>query len=232
MTEAGTDGGTEQGACHVGILGGTGPAGQGLAVRLASLGIKVTLGSRSHPRAAETCAKLCEQWAAKGIDVIPGDNAAAADADLVVVATPWDAAAPTVSALKAQLDGKVLLSMANALTLVGSEFVPLIPPRGSVAAWIQAAVPRAMVAAALHHVPARELADLDHDLCADVLVCSDHPEAKAQVSRLVARMPGLRPIDAGALSSASAIEALTPVLLQVNRRYRTRASIRLTNIDL
>lgn len=224
--------GGEGSPCHVGVLGGTGPAGQGLAARLASVGVKVTVGSRSHDRAAECCTKLTQQWASRGIEVIPGDNAAAAEADLVVVATPWEAAAPTVSALKSQLDGKVVLSMANALTLVGNEFVPLIPPRGSVAAWIQAAVPSARVAAALHHVPARELADLDHELNADVLVCSDHPDAKAAVSRLIARMPGLRPLDAGALSSASAIEALTPVLLQINRRYRTRASIRLTNIDL
>jgi len=120
----------------------------------------------------------------------------------------------------------------NALTRVGSEFVPLIPPRGSVAAWIQAAVPAAKVAAGLHHVPARELADLNHDLCGDVLVCSDHPEATLAVSDLISTLPGLRALDAGSLASASAIEALTPVLLQINARYRTRASIRLTNIDL
>jgi hypothetical protein len=213
-------------------LGGTGPAGQGLALRLASVGVTVTVGSRSKERAAEVCTKHCEQWPEHSLDIIPGDNAAAAAADLVVVATPWEAAAPTVSAVADQLRGKVVLSMANALTRVGNEFVPLIPPRGSVAAWVQAAVPSALVAAALHHVPARELADLRHDLCGDVLVCSDHPEATAAVSELIGRMPGLRALDAGVLASASAIEALTPVLLQINARYRTRASIRLTNIDL
>jgi NADPH-dependent F420 reductase len=217
---------------HIGVLGGTGPAGQGLALRLASVGIPVTVGSRSHDRAADICAKLCAQWPGRPLEIRPGDNAAAADADLVVVATPWEAAAPTVSSVADQLAGKVVLSMVNALTRVGNEFVPLIPPRGSVAAWVQAAVPAARVAAALHHVPARELADLDHDLHCDVLVCSDHPSATVAVSELINQLPGLRALDAGALASASAIEALTPVLLQINSRYRTRASIRLTNINL
>ncbi|MDQ6617603.1 MAG: NADPH-dependent F420 reductase [Actinomycetota bacterium] len=217
---------------HIGVLGGTGPAGQGLALRLASVGLTVTVGSRSHDRAAEICAKLCDQWLDRNLAIIPGDNDDAAAADLVVVATPWEAAAPTVSAVAGRLSHKVVLSMVNALTRVGNEFVPLIPPRGSVAAWVQAAVPTAMVAAGLHHVPARELADLNHDLCSDVLVCSDHPAATVAVSELIARLPGLRPLDAGALASASAIEALTPVLLQINARYKTRASIRLTNIKL
>ncbi|MDQ1367523.1 MAG: 8-hydroxy-5-deazaflavin:NADPH oxidoreductase [Acidimicrobiaceae bacterium] len=217
---------------HIGVLGGTGPAGQGFALRLASVGFTVTVGSRSQERATEICTKLCDQWSGRDLKILPGDNAAAADAELVVVATPWDAAAPTVSAVADRLGGKVVLSMANALVRVGHEFVPLIPPRGSVAAWVQAAVPKAMVAAAMHHVPARELAELDHQLLGDVLVCSDHPAATDAVSELIAALPKLRPLDAGMLSSASAIEALTPVLLQINSRYKTRAGIQLTNIDL
>jgi len=201
-------------------------------LRLASVGFTVTVGSRSKDRAAEICAKLTDAWPSRNLVILPGDNADAAGTDLVVVATPWEAAAPTVGALQDHLSGKVVLSMANALTRVGNEFVPLIPPRGSVAAWVQAAVPAAKVAAALHHVPARELADLDHDLCGDVLVCSDHPVATEAVSEVIRKMPGLRPLDAGVLASASAIEALTPVLLQINHRYKTRTSIRLTNIDL
>jgi 8-hydroxy-5-deazaflavin:NADPH oxidoreductase len=217
---------------NIGVLGGTGPAGQGFALRLASVGFTVIVGSRSSDRATEICTKLCDQWVDRDLAIRPGDNAAAAEADLVVVATPWEAAAPTVSAVAGALSGKVVLSMVNALTRVGHEFVPLIPPRGSVAAWVQSAVPTALVAAAMHHVPARDLAELDHSLTGDVLVCSDHPAATAAVSELIAAMPDLRPLDAGRLSSASAIEALTPVLLQINHRYKTRASIRLTNIDL
>ena len=217
---------------HIGVLGGTGPAGQGLALRLASVGIEVTIGSRSSERAAEICGMLRGRYPGRELPIAPGANQDAAATDLVVVATPWEAAAPTAASVRDALAGKVVVSMANALTRVGGEFVALIPPRGSVAAWVQAAVPEALVAAALHHLPARSLMELDHDLDADVLVCSDHGEATTAASDVIAKIPGLRPLDAGRLSSASAIEALTPVLLQINHRYKSRASIRLTNIDL
>jgi NADPH-dependent F420 reductase len=217
---------------YIGVLGGTGPAGRGIAARLASVGIDVTVGSRSRERARATCDVVCREWSARGLPLVGGENADAAAADLVIVATPWDAAPATVASLAAQLEGKVLVSIANAVARLGDEFVPLVPPRGSVAASVQAAVPRAMVAAALHHLPARELLDLNHDLDADVLVCSDHPEAIAATAELISKVPGLRAINAGLLSAATALEALTPVLLNINRHYRTRASIRLTNLEV
>src|SRR5947209_2480210 len=164
---------------HVGVLGGTGPAGSGLALRLASVGVDVTIGSRSKERAAEVCDKLTAKWPGRDLPLSPGDNNMAAAADIVVVATPWDAAASTSVSVCDALDGKVVISMANALAKVGNEFEPLVPPRGSVAGHVQALVPRCKVAAAFHHLPARELAAIDHPLDADVLVCSDHPDATA-----------------------------------------------------
>jgi predicted dinucleotide-binding enzyme len=101
-----------------------------------------------------------------------------------------------------------------------------------VAASVQAAVPRSHVAAALHHVPARELGDLAHPVESDVLVCSDHPSATATTSDIVAKIPGLRPLDAGELSNAAPIEAFAAVLLQLNVRYKTRAAVRFTGIEL
>jgi 8-hydroxy-5-deazaflavin:NADPH oxidoreductase len=217
---------------RIGVLGGTGPAGQGLAVRLAAAGLEVVIGSRSKERAEEICLDLLERWPKHGLAITGGDNVEAASTDLVVVATPWDAAAPTAASVAHCLTGKVVVSMANALVRVAHEFVPLIPPRGSIAAWVQEAVPEAMVSAALHHLPARELGDLAHELEADVLLCSDHAEATRATAELIDKVPGLRAVDAGSLSSAMAIEALTPVLLQVNVRYKTRSSIRLTNLRI
>src|SRR2546423_8040021 len=188
---------------HVGVLGGTGPAGSGLALRLASVGIDVTIGSRSKERAAEVCDRLTGRWPERALPLMPGDNRMAASADIVVVATPWDAAASTAVSVCDALDGKVVISMANALAKVGNEFEPLVPPRGSVAGHVQALVPRCKVAAAFHHLPARELSALDHPLDADVLICSDHPEATAATAALVQRIPGLRPLDTGPLSNAT-----------------------------
>jgi NADPH-dependent F420 reductase len=151
---------------------------------------------------------------------------------MVVVATPWDGAAQTVASLAEPLRGKVVISMANALTRLGGEFVALIPPRGSIAAGIQQAAPESLVAAAFHHLPARELGAIDRMLEADVLVCSDHPAATQATIELIGKMPGLRGVDAGLLSAATAVEAFTAVLLEINHRYRSRATIRLTNINL
>ena len=215
---------------RVGVLGGTGPAGSALALRLAAAGLSVRVGSRSAERAGSVCGELRDRWPGRDLDVTGGANEDAADADVVVVATPWDAAAPTAASVATRLSGKVVVSMANALTRIGTEFVPLIPARGSIAVSVQSAVPSARVSAAFHHVPAHELGDLDHDVECDVLVCADDPEATAVTSELVERVPGLRALDAGTLSSASAIEAFTAVLLQVNRRYKARSTIRLHGI--
>ena len=217
---------------NVGILGGTGPAGRGLAARLAAAGLEVVIGSRSKERAQETCESLCKAWPDKTMMLEAGDNMRAASAELVVVATPWDAAAATVASVQGRITGKVVISMANALARVGEEFEPLVPPRGSVAAHVQAAAPGAMVAAAFQHLPAKALASLNKPIDADVLICSDHRYAYDATAELVDLIPDLRPLNAGSLSNAMPIEAVTAVLLQLNVRYKTRAAIRLTGIAL
>ncbi len=215
---------------HVGILGGTGPAGRGLAARLASVGLEVTIGSRSTDRARETCEELRRRWPEHDLTVEGADNPGAAAADLVVVATPWDAAASTTASVAESVTGKVVVSMANAVVKVGKEMQALVPPRGSIALDVQAAVPSAAVSAALHHLPARELGDIATPLEADVLVCADRPEAMNATMRLVSAVPGLRPLDAGSLSSAAAVEAFTAVLLNLNIRYKTRAAVTVTGV--
>jgi NADPH-dependent F420 reductase len=198
---------------------------------LASAGFDVVIGSRSKYRALEVRDKLVERWEDRNLSLHAGDNQAAAGADIVVVATPWDAAASTVAEVGAELAGKVVISMANALAKVGHEFQPLVPPRGSVAASVQAAVPKSLVAAAMHHVPAKELGHISEPVESDVLVCSDHPSATATTIDIVSKLPNLRPLDAGELSNAAPIEAFAAVLLQVNMNYKTRVAIRFTGLE-
>jgi len=215
---------------RIGILGGTGPAGSALAARLSSVGFETIVGSRSKYRAMEAVDSLLEQWSGRELLITAGDNADAAEAELVVIATPWDGAAQTAQSVEQRLRGKVIISMANALTRIGKEFQPLVPPRGSVAASVQAVLPRSHVAAALHHVPAKELGDLDHPIESDVLICSDFPDATAATAALVAKVPNMRPLDCGELSLATPIESFTAVLLQLNVRYRTRVAVKFTSI--
>jgi predicted dinucleotide-binding enzyme len=99
------------------------------------------------------------------------------------------------------------------------------------AAAVQAELPSSLVVAAGHHLPASELEDLDATLGSDVLVCSDHPEATRSAVTLFASIPGLRPLDAGSLAQAGAIEAFTAVLVTVNIRHKAHSSLRLTGLD-
>jgi 8-hydroxy-5-deazaflavin:NADPH oxidoreductase len=215
---------------RIGILGGTGPAGKALAARLASVGFDVLLGSRSRYRAMEVVDNLLDHWPDRRLTIVAGDNATAARTDVVVIATPWDGATQTAVSVEDHLRGKVVVSMANALTKLGKEFQPLVPPRGSVAASVQAAVPQCMVAAAFHHVPARELGDLREPIESDVLICSDHTEAVDVTSEIVGKVPNLRPLNAGELAMATPIESFTAVLLQLNMHYKTRVALKLTGI--
>lgn len=199
-------------------------------MRLAAAGLKVTIGSRDATRAEDTAAAVRAAWPERALEIGGADNAGAAGADLVVVATPWEGAAATAGALREQLGRKVVVSMANALTREGREMLALIPPRGSVAAAVQAAAPEARVSAAFHHLPAAHLADLNHELGADVLVCSDHSEATEATMALVHAIGGLRALDAGSLSQAAAIEAFTAVCITLNMRYRAHSTLRLAGI--
>jgi len=216
---------------RIGILGGTGPAGSALAARLADVGFDVVVGSRSKYKAMEVVDHLLARWPDRRLQIGAADNAEAADGDVIVIATPWDGATQTATSVERQLKGKVVICMANALTKIGREFQPLVPPRGSVAASVQAEVPDCKVAAALHHVPAKELGDLDHPIVSDVLICSDHPAATECTIEIVHKIPDMRPLDAGGLSQATPIESFTAVLLQLNTHYKTRAGVKLTGID-
>ncbi|HUQ63614.1 MAG TPA: NADPH-dependent F420 reductase [Acidimicrobiales bacterium] len=215
---------------RVGLVGGTGPAGRALATRLASVGLDIVIGSRSVERARTTCDQIHAKWPDRQLSLEPGENVDAARADLVVVATPWDAAASTAASVAGELDGKVVVSIANALERGPDGFQPVIPRLGSVAAEVQETLPGARVAAAFQHLPARTLADIDSPINGDVLICSDYDDAVESVAELVRAIPGLRPLHAGRLASAAPVEAFTAVLLGVNHRYKARAVVKLNGI--
>lgn len=215
----------------VGILGGTGPLGRGLALRLADAGVSVTVGSRDPERGEALAAELNGQWPGRDLAIKGGGNADASRSDIVVAATPWDGAVQTVRELSGELHGKVVVSVGNALVKQGREMLALAPPRGSVAAALQAALPGSLLSAAGHHLPAEPLADLEAALDSDVLVCSDHPVATETTMDLLGKIAGLRPLDAGSLAAAGPIESFTAVLVTLNMRYRARTTLRLSGLD-
>ncbi len=211
----------------VGVLGGTGPAGRGVAIRLASAGYDVILGSRDAMRAEETASTLL----ARGEGVIRGaTNDVAADCEIIIVATPFESAVATVKELKSKLAGKIVISMVNALVREGKELIPLYPPRGSMAAQLAFALPDSTIVGAFHHLPASEMENLDSGLDADVVIFSDDVAARDRVATMVAEMPGLRAIVAGSMSLASAIEAFTAVCISINIRYKAHSYVKLAGL--
>lgn len=216
----------------IGVLGATGPAGRSLTSRLADQGHEVLVGSRQQERADDIVGRLAGQWGDRVASVKGVENRQAAEAgQIVVVAVPWEAA-PTVAAdLAGELSGKIVISMANALTKADDGFEAVVPDEGSVAHAVAKAAPDARVVAALHHVAARELGALDHAVDGDVLVCSDDRDAAASVCELVRGIPRLEAFDVGGLHNAVGIEAFTAVMLSVNARYKVRTGLRLTGMD-
>jgi len=214
----------------VGIIGGTGPLGAGLGLRLAEAGSRVLIGSRDEARAAEVVAQLLDGQDGRDLALSGVDNAGAARADVVVVATPWEGALPTVLPLAGELSGRLVISVGNALMKQGREFLAVVPPRGSVAALVQAALPASRVAAACHHLPASALADLRTELDSDVLVCSDDSQAATETIELLGSIRGLRALNAGNLSQAAALEAFTAILVNLNIRYKAHTTIKIAGL--
>ena len=215
---------------RIGILGATGPAGSGLAARLASVGHEVLFGSRSVDKAKRAVDELGERWGDRVSGLHPYDNAWACDAPVVILAVLAEAAIPTVHEHAERLPGKVVVSMANNLVKHGNEFNAVLPPHGSVAAEIQALLWRSRVCTAFHLVPAAEFAALDRPMESDVVVLGDEDEAKSTLMEITASIPNLRALDGGSLRNAVGMETFAAVLLTINIRHRMRASLRLTSV--
>jgi NADPH-dependent F420 reductase len=213
------------------VLGATGPAGSGIAARLAAAGHEVLAGSRDSAKSDVTVAELKERWGSRVDGLVPVDNEGACDADVVVLAVHADAAIQTAKDHAHALAGRIVVSMANNLVKNGREFNAVLPPHGSVAAEMQALLWESKVVTAFHLVPASEFLDLDHVMHSDVVVLGDDDEARRTLMDLVVQIPELRAFDGGSLANAVGMETFAAILLTINIRHKGRASLRLTGVD-
>src|SRR5947209_14681794 len=182
---------------RIGILGATGPAGRGLAARLASVGHEVLFGSRAVDKARTAVDELEKEWGDRVAGrLIACDNAWACDAPVVILAVHAESAIPTVQEHADRLAGKIVVSMANNLVKHGNEFNAVLPPHGSVAAEIQALLWRSRVCPAVHLGPAAEFAALDREMETDVVVLGDEAEANVSLMDATRSIPNPRALSA------------------------------------
>ncbi|MEZ0093785.1 NADPH-dependent F420 reductase [Streptacidiphilus sp. EB129] len=209
----------------VGVLGGTGPQGRGLAYRLARAGQQVVIGSRSAERAQEKAEEL-------GLGVRGADNATtAAESDIVIVAVPWEGHAELLESLREQLAGKIVVDCVNPLGFDKQGAYALKPAEGSAAQQAAALLPDSRVTAAFHHLSAVLLLDPSvEEVDIDVLVLGEERAATDAVQALANRVPGMRGVFAGRLRNAHQVESLVANLISVNRRYKAHAGLRITDV--
>jgi NADPH-dependent F420 reductase len=217
----------------IGILGGTGDQGKGLGRRFALAGHQVIIGSRDAGRAGQAADEIrLSLDAGQGHAPRGAANAeVAAEADVVIVAVPWDGHKATLESLRAELTGKIVIDCVNPIGFDKQGSFALPVEEGSAAQQAAAVLPGSRVVAAFHHVSAVLLLDPSvRDLNLDVLVLGDEREATDLVQALAGRIPGMRGVYAGRLRNAHQVEALTANLISINRRYKAHAGFRVTDI--
>lgn len=212
-------------AFSVAIVGGTGNLGTALAPRLAAPGVKVIIGSRDPAKAAAVVDSLKPKIRQGEIEG-RANRDAVKQADLVVIAVPYEGHAKMVADLKGQLSGKTVIDAVVPL----NKGRPFVPSAGSALQEAQEILGgEAPVIGALHNISAVDLQDTESSL-GDVLVCGDDAGAKKRVIELIERI-GARSFDAGPAAQAYVIEGLTGVLIYLNRKYKSKhASVRITGI--
>jgi len=215
------------------IIGGTGALGYGLALRWAREGIEVVIGSRSAERATEAAERVRAAVPEAGVEGLPNQEAARRG-PIVFLTVPFRAQSETLNNLRDVLEAGQLLvdcTVPTAAAVSGKATRTLGVWQGSAAQQAQEMVPEGVpVVAALHSVSAPLLADPEHELDQDVLICGERRADKARVAELVQRIPGLRAVNAGALETARIVEQLTPLLISINVRYKAHAGIRITDL--
>ena len=211
----------------IGVLGGTGDQGRGLALRLSRAGLRIVIGSRDAGRAAAAAAEL------GGGPLLSGavNDDAAADADVVIVAVPWEGHRDLLAPLAAPLAGKIVIDCVNPIGFDSRGAYALRVPEGSAAEQAAAVLPDSTVVGAFHHVSAQLLLDLAVErMDLDVLVLGDDRAATDLVIALAGQISGVRGVYAGRLRNCGQVEALTANLVSINRRYKAHAGVRITDV--
>jgi NADPH-dependent F420 reductase len=215
-------------AKRIGLIGGTGPEGKGLAARFARAGLDVVIGSRSADRGAEAAAEIARL---SGGRVSGGTNQDAVEgAGLVVVTVPYAGMAETLMDLGGAIGDRIVVSAVVPLQFSRSRIAAVHIEAGSAAEEAQRLLPSAKVVGAFQNLAAGHLLDLDHEIDGDVIVCGDDPAAVSEVIELAATIPGVRGINGGPLANSHYVEEITALLLNINRLHKAETHVKIAGV--
>ncbi len=223
-------------ASPLAFLGGTGPEGKGLALRLALAGEVVIIGSRDAERARAAAEQLVAVADGVRINCSGADNLeAASQAEVIFLTVPYEAQRPLLEHLRESvresLGGKVMVNVIAPMMFErGRDASALSVAAGSAAEEAQQLLPDSQVVAAFQNVSAEELQDPQQIMLGDVVICSDFSDAKTLVSDLTRKIPDLRPVDGGGLANSKYVEQITPLLVNINRIYKIHAGIKIVGL--
>ncbi|GBD38914.1 MAG: NADPH-dependent F420 reductase [Deltaproteobacteria bacterium] len=210
----------------IALLGGTGDIAEGLVLRWSKAGHEIFIGSRSDEKAKKIASEYIETLSKLGItpNIHGMPNAdAARSAEVVVISIPPEYAASTVRQIRDSFTNQIVITPVVSMVKKGNYFMYTPPPQGSCALEIKEALPEGVkLVSAYHNLPAKELSKIDKELDYDVVICGDDEEAKAVVKKLTEDMPKLRALDAGPLEVSMMVEAITPLIINLNLRYKPR----------
>lgn len=209
----------------IGVLGGTGEQGRGLATRFSQAGLNVVIGSRTAERATDVAREI--GGSVRGMS----NEDTARECDIVIVAVPWDGHRELLEGLAAPLGGKLVVDCVNPLGFDKGGAFGLNVPEGSAAQQAQSVLPESVVVAAFHHISAKLLLDPEiTSISGDVLVVGDDRASTDAIQELAGKIPGMRGVYAGKLRNAGQVEAFTANLISMNRRYKGHAGVHITDI--
>jgi NADPH-dependent F420 reductase len=213
----------------VSFVSGTGPAGFGLAARFARAGDEVVIGSRAIERADEARRMVLEHVPDANVRPATNEDAVGAS-DVVFLTMPAQAQRTSVAGLADRLEGKIVVSMSNPVSVEAGRVTTWFPTAGSLAEEAAALVPGARVVGAFHEIAVRRFAKLERRIDSDTIVTGDDAEAKDHVMRLARHVDGIRPVDGGELHNTRFVEGFVAVLISVNLRYKAGTSLRITGL--
>lgn len=212
------------------FVGGTGPEGRGLVLRLARAGFPVYVGSRSTER-GQTAAEEARRSLPNALIEGGANFDAARHGDIVLLTIPYAGLAETLPPLRSGCEGKIVVSVIAPIEFRDGRPFALAVEAGSAAQDVQRLLPESRVVSAFQTVDSHQLQDLDAVLDTDVVVCSDDAGARRELMRITGALDGLRPLSGGRLAASRYVEECTALLITINRIYKTHSGIRITNVN-